>query len=430
MLRKYLLVGVALSAITLAPAAQAQLVEITATVGGVTRTLSFNNLESALSQLTGPGLAATFPGYTSGTAVNANINYNNQPLTLIVPQGTTTSIVFNPLTGQAVAVTAASAGGAVNNVRAFFQGDTSVATPVSSLPASVLASLPAEIRNAPVLSLTALIQSAVRHTITDPVAGNPTSLMPSMVAADFLAGSAPTGAMLGVNQPRETGWRFSLGANIATTTQGGADTRAFSAPMRGSYYNAGTGTEIFLDSVQALVDVSGTNVYQGSVGVGVRQRVWSGANFEWNVTPAFRWGLAGSENYGRGSQAVGGSLTSDFRYAVTPTYTLAVTNTAAYYQTERYNWSGGSVDYDLQNQFYRNGISLSRPLGEAFGRPVQGGLTFVDTRVTGSHWAIMNWQEYGVVVASGGRLPARFTLTYMNGQHNFQALRFGLSMGF
>jgi len=329
-----------------------------------------------------------------------------------------------------VAVTGQTAGGAVNNVRSYFQGDASVAVPVSALPASVQAALPPEIRNAPILTATAIAQSAVRFTISDPVAGNPSALIPQMVAADYLAGSAPSGGLLGVNQPRAAGWRFSLGANIITTTQGGADTRVFTAPLRASYYVASTGSEIFLDAPMSLVDISGTNVFQGSTAIGLRQRVLTGQNFEWNVTPAFRWGLAGSESYGRGSQAVGGSVTSDFRYALSPTYTLAMTNTVAYYQTERYNWGGGSVDYNLHNQFYRNGLSISRPLGEVLGRPLQGGLTFAETRVAGSQWAIMNWQEYGIVLATGGRMPSRFTLTYMNGEQNFQALRFGYSTSF
>ena len=430
MFKAYLLAGVAFAAHALAPTAKAQLIQVTATVGGVTQTFTYNSLEAALGQLNGPGLAAVFPNYREGGAVNAAINYNNQPLTLTVPSGSTTAVLVNPSTGQAVAIPAQTAGGAVNNVRSFFEGNTSVAVPVSSLPPEILAQLPAELRNAPVLTPTAIAQSAVFRTISDPVAGNPTALMPQMVAADFLAASAPLGALLGVNQPRADGWRFGFGANITTTTGGGADTRVFSAPLRASYYLARSGTEIFLDAPVAFVDVSGTNVFQGSTAIGVRQRVLSGTNYEWNLTPSFRWGLAGSEKYGRGSQAVGASFSSDFRYALTPAYTLAITNTIAYYQTERYNWGGGSIDYDLQNQFYRNGISLSRPIGEIFGRPVQGGLTFSDTRVTGSRTRVSQWQEYGVVLATGGFLPSRFTITYMNGEANFQAVRFGLSTAF
>ncbi len=430
MQRTYLMAGVVLATLALAPSAKAQLVQVTATVGGVTQTFSFGTLEGALAQFTASGLAASFPTYATGQPINANIIYNNQPLTLIVPQGTTTAVLVNPTTGEASAIPGATAAGAVNNVRSFFQGNSNVAVPVASLPESVRAALPAAVRAAPFLTPTAFVQTAVRNTISDPVAGNPSALMPQMVTADYLAGSAPSGELLGVNQPRASGWRFNLGASIIATTGGRADTRVFSAPLRGSYYMAGSATEIFLDAPMSYVDVSGTSVFQGSVGVGVRQRLLSGPRYEWNVTPAFRWGLAGSEAYGRGSQALGGSLTSDFRVALGANYTLGVTNTFAYYETARYTWSGNSVNYDLQNQFYRNGFTLSRPLGEVFGRPVQGGLTFTDTRVTGSRVAISNWQEYGVVLASGGRFPSRFTVTYMNGEQNFQALRFGFSTSF
>ena len=434
MTRKILLAAVVLGGLAATSSVQAQGIQVTATVNGVSQTFSFSSQEEALNSLTGPGLAARFPGFVEGSAVTANINNNGQPLNLTVPAGSTTAILVNPITGAAIAIPAATAGGAVNNTRAFFQGDTSVTVPVSSLPASVLASLPAAQRaallSAPVLTPTSILQSAVQNTISDPIAGNPTALIPQMVASDFIAGSAPTGGLLGVNQPRADGWRFNIGANIIATTGGGADTRVFTAPLRASYYLGRTGTEIFLDAPMAFVDVGGTNVFQGSAGVGIRQRVLTGARFEWNITPAFRWGVAGSQDIGRGSQAVGASGTSDFRFALSPIYTLAITNTIAYYQTERYNFGGGAVNYDLQNQFYRNGLTLSRPVGEIFGRPAQMGLTFVDTRVTGDPYRVKSWQEYGVVLASGGRFPSRFSVTYMNGENNFQALRFGLGTSF
>jgi len=273
MTRKILLTAVVLGGLAAPSAVQAQGIQVTAIVNGVSQTFSFTSQEEALSSLTGPSLAARFPGFVEGSAVTANINNNGQPLNLIVPAGSTTAILVNPITGAAIAVPAQTAGGAINNTRSFFQGNTSVAVPVSSLPASVLAGLPAAQRaallSAPFLTVTSILQSAVQNTISDPIAGNPTALIPQMVASDFIAGSAPTGGLLGVNQPRADGWRFNIGANIITTTGGGADTRVFTAPLRASYYFGRTGTEIFLDAPMAFVDVGGTNVFQGSAGVGV-----------------------------------------------------------------------------------------------------------------------------------------------------------------
>jgi hypothetical protein len=423
--------GVVAAALAAAPAAQAQLIQVTATVGGVTQVLSYNSLDAALAQLTGPNLAATFPNYTDGTAVASTINVNGAPINLLVPQGTTIPIIQDPRTGQAVAFPSSNASVATANVRAFFQGDANNGVPVSSLPASVQAQLPAVLQNAPILTATQIVQSAVATSISDPVAGNPLSLLPMMVAADYLAASAPSGGMLGVNQPRTGGWRFNVGVNANLSTAGGADTQQLSAPLRASYYMARTGTEIFLDAPVSWVSVSSVDLFQGSTGVGVRQRLLSGASYEWNATLGGRWGIAGSQAYGRGSAAIGGSISSDLRFALPASYTLAITNTIAYYQTEPVNYGGGAVKYDLQNQFYRNGVTIARPIGQTpSGLPLQAGLTFVQTNVTGDRFRVDSWQEYGVTVAMGGSLPTRFNFTYMNGNHNFQAVRFGFSTAF
>jgi hypothetical protein len=431
MRRNIVYASVVAAALAGAPAAQAQLVQVTATVGGVTQVLNFNSLDSALAQLTGPNLAATFPNYVDGTAVQSTVNVNGAPFNVVVPQGTTIPVVQDPATGAAIAFPNNTSTAAVSNVRAFFQGQPNNGVPVSQLPASVQAALPAVVRNAPVLSVTQILQSAVATATSDPVAGNPTALLPSMVAADYLAASAPSGGLLGVNQPRAGGWRFNIGMNVNLATGGDADTQQISSPLRASYYFARTATEVFLDAPISWVSVSSVDLFQGSAGIGVRQRVLSGSGYEWNVTGGARWGIAGSQAYGRGSAAIGGSLSSDLRFALPASYTLAITNTIAYYQTEEVNYGGGAVRYDLQNQFYRNGFTIARPIGQtASGLPLQAGFTFVQTNITGDRSRVNNWQEYGVVVAMGGNLPTRFTATYMDGNNGFQGFRFGFSTAF
>jgi len=241
-------------------------------------------------------------------------------------------VLFDKASGSAIGFPNSNSTDATASGRAFFQGNASNAVPVSQLPAPVQASLPVEIRSTPFSTATQILRTAVATTIADPIAGNPASLIPQMVTADYLAASAPTGMVLGVNQPRMDGWRFNLGANIITITSGRADTNVFHAPLRASYSIARTGTEIFLDAPVAYVSVAGVGVFQGSAGIGIRQRVMSGPNFEWNITPAFRWGMAGSQAYTRGSAAVGASVSSDFRFQLPASYTLAVTNTIAYNQ--------------------------------------------------------------------------------------------------
>ncbi len=431
MRRNIVYASVVVAAMAGAPAAQAQLIQVTATVGGVTQVLSFNSLDAALSQLTGPALAATFPNYVDGTAVQSTVDFNGAPFNVVVPSGTTIPVVQDPRTGQAIAFPNNTSTAAVANVRAFFQGQPNNGVPVSQLPASVQAALPAVVRNAPPLTVTTILQSAVATATSDPVAGNPTALLPAMAAADYLAASAPSGGLLGVNQPRAGGWRFNVGMNVNLATGGDADTQQIQAPLRASYYFARSATEVFLDAPISWVSVSSIDLFQGSTGIGVRQRVLSGAGYEWNVTGGMRWGIAGSQAYGRGSAAIGGSLSSDLRFALPASYVLAITNTMAYYETLEVNYGGSAVNYNLQNQFYRNGFTIARPIGQTRGGlPLQAGLTFVQTNVTGDRSRVNNWQEYGIVVAMGGSLPTRFTATYMDGNNGFQGFRFGFTTAF
>lgn len=431
MRRNVLYASVVVAAMAGAPAAHAQLIQVTATVGGVTQVLNFNSLDAALAQLTGPNLAATFPNYVDGTAVQSTVNVNGAPFNVIVPAGTTIPVVQDPATGQAIAFPSGNSSAAISNVNAFFRGQPNNGVPVSQLPPSVQAALPPVVRNAAPLTVTQILQSAVATAISDPVAGNPMSLLPMMAAADYLAASAPSGGLLGVNQPRTAGWRFNVGVNVNLATSTNAESQQISAPLRASYYFARTATEVFLDAPISWVSISSVDLFQGSAGIGVRQRVLSGAGYEWNVTGGVRWGIAGSEAYGRGSAAIGGSLSSDIRFALPANYTLAITNTVAYYQTQEVNYGGGAVNYDLQNQFYRNGFTLARPIGQTrAGTPLQAGLTFVQTNITGDRSRVNNWQEYGIVVAMGGSLPTRFVATYLNGNNDFQGVRFGFSTAF
>ena len=431
MRRNIVYASVVVAAMAAAPAAQAQLIQVTASVGGVTQVFNFNNLEAALAQLTGPNLAASFPNYVDGTAVQATTVFNGAPFNTIVPAGTTIPVIQDPRTGQAIAFPNNTSAAAVANVRAFFTAQPNNGVPVSQLPPEVQAALPAVVRNAPPLTVTTILQSAVATVTSDPVAGNPTALLPAMAAADYLAASAPSGGLLGVNQPRAGGWRFNVGMNVNLATGGDADTQQIQAPLRASYYFARSATEVFLDAPISWVSVSSIDLFQGSTGIGVRQRVLSGAGYEWNVTGGMRWGIAGSQAYGRGSAAIGGSLSSDLRFALPASYVLAITNTMAYYETLEVNYGGSAVRYDLQNQFYRNGFTIARPIGQTRGGlPLQAGLTFVQTNVTGDRSRVNNWQEYGIVVAMGGSLPTRFTATYMDGNNGFQGFRFGFTTAF
>jgi hypothetical protein len=90
-----------------------------------------------------------------------------------------------------------------------------------------------------------------------------------------------------------------------------------------------------------------------------------------------------------------------------------------------------SVNYDVQNTVFRNGLVLSRDLGfRLMELPVQGALFAVDTRFTGDAVYIRNYQEFGGFLSAGSRDPIRFGFTYMTGDRGLSGFSFNTGVQF
>jgi hypothetical protein len=261
--------------------AVAQAFTMDLTVGGVTETRTFRDVESALSLLQGNGIRSVFPGYTSGTPLTANVNLAGLTVPISVPSGTTTAIIAVPGTNRAVAFQGQTGAQTQTLLRDYFRGTAASGDPISSLPADVRAQLPIDVQNSVRASLTNILQAAVARTVYDPIAGNPTALLPTMAASDFSAGTFPAfGNIPGIGERREQGFTFSLGLTGATTTRGNLDVSSITVPVRVGYNFGATGTEVFLDGSFSGYDTDGTRYYQGTVGIGVRQRILASAAFD------------------------------------------------------------------------------------------------------------------------------------------------------
>jgi hypothetical protein len=102
----------------------------------------------------------------------------------------------------------------------------------------------------------------------------------------------------------------------------------------------------------------------------------------------------------------------------------------SHYVTDPAKFGNTRINYDLSNTFFRNGASLSRPVGEVAGRALFAGVSFVDTRTTGDRTAVSSWQEYSAFIGLGGAFPARLSATYIDGRNGFSAFRAGLAVAF
>jgi hypothetical protein len=397
----------------LASPAAAQNYVVDIEVDGTRVQRSFPSLNDALNLLRTQGLAAIVPNYSSASSVVGNVNVLGLPVVISQPAGAAAATVTVPSTGETRTVEGASRAEVQSNLRQLFEGTGNTQAEAASNQAFA----------------TSLRQEVVRGSALDPVAGHPLSLMGQMAAGDFRAATNPIGALPTGTLDRPAGWRFAAGPGFASTASG-LDNRFYALSLGASYTFAPNGAELFADAPVAVADQGGAQYYQGSFGLGLRYPVLSRPGLQWALVPQIRAGAAGSDTLGTGGYVLSGSLTSDLRLDLGRGWSMQLGNSLAYNETRPLEFDGFKIDYELQNQVWRNGIAVGRRLGEVAGRAVHGALSFTDSRVTGDRVFVPSWQEYGVSLVVPGRVPVSFTASYLDGRQGFQGVRFGLTAAF
>lgn len=398
-----LVLGAALAAPNAAKANDAFTLNLN--VDGQSYSRSYNNLSNLLDVLKPGGIQAIAPNYRPGSDVGAVVNFRGVPANVTVQPGTSAIRLTVPGADVDRVFDAGTLAESRRQLEAFARGDENAE----------------ELRR---------VYDAIAATSTaDPVAGNPYSLQGQSVMADYAAGTMLPGD-LGRMEPRAAGWHFSVGGSFTSQQTRSFDTNAYNLPLTVSYAFGVDGPELFLNVPLTLTETSGAISYMGSAGIGLRVPVVTGPTVRWAVTPALRGGAAGSEDVGSVGSAFGGSLTSDLRFALPNEFVLGIGNTVGYYETKPVKVGDYDLAYDLQNAYYRNGATVSRPAGTLGGMPLLLGASFVDTRMVGDALAVKSWQEYGISGTLLSSTPVRATLSYLDGRNGYNAFHLGLSVAF
>jgi hypothetical protein len=278
-----------------------------------------------------------------------------------------------------------------------------------------------------------MLRSAVATTTVDPVAGNPMSLIGRMVSNDM--GAAARG--FGMNPDSEwnaRGWRVYggvRGGRYEGQPSGGVTTKQISGGV--SYDLSPGGWGMFMDSNMAVRDTYGQDhALAGQMALGVRIPVYRSADddLRWSLVPQVRAGATGSMAVGSGGVALGYSLTSNLQARILGDLSITLANAVGRYQTEPLKFGSYEYDYGITNTIFRNGVSVSRPLGEYFDRQINVGFFVADNRVAGDRWSVRNWQEMGLHATIGQTSPVKVSLTGHNGERGVRGIILGLSSAF
>ena len=427
----------ALHAVTLAaalfaagPVLSAEIFRADIRVDGVERRISSNNAERFVDQLSSDRLRSLFPNYTESSAASARVSLRGVAADLSFEGNSSRLRLVVPAVGIDQTFTGRTRDESQRQLEEFAKG---AATDAGVPTAALNSGDPRAIANAVTGStaITRLLRYAVATTPLDPIAGNPTSLLSRMVQADFDSVVTPT--VPGTARlPAAPGSHWGLGGTYLGTSAQGYNGHLFELASRYTY-NFRNGDGVLVDLPVAIADLEGSQIYQASLGLGYRWQVPGVPN--WSLTPRARFGFAGSIDAGAIGGIAAGSVTSTLRFDIGETG-LTIGNAVGYGETVPIELQDYRISYDLSNWSFRNGVILSRRLGELAGRVLDGSVSVTDTRFAGDRLYVNSYQEYGLAVSvRGGAVanapsPLSVGVSYLDGEHGYRGVMARIKLSF
>ncbi|UPY38525.1 hypothetical protein [Sediminicoccus sp. KRV36] len=260
-------------------------------------------------------------------------------------------------------------------------------------------------------TLNNILRAGVHSSPIDPVAGGPNSALTQLSVTDFSAAA---------NASAGRGSGFGIGARIGGFTAAGYDSYNMTLPIDASWRITERDTLSF-DLPLAYTNSGGATSYAANGGVLYRRQVTE----DWQMQFSGRVGAAGSIELGAGSGIYGLGMVSSYRFALGDAWRMTVVNAINYVSTFPASIGSISVNYNVANTVFRNGIIINRDLDyQLAGFPLSVSGYAVDTRFAGSPVYVRNFQEFGVFVAPGRESRFGVGLQLMTGDRGL----FGVTM--
>ena len=235
----------------------------------------------------------------------------------------------------------------------------------------------------------------------DPIAGNPNSMMSSLVANDFnqtfnaefsnIADPSDVATQSGQSvSTAESRNYVGIGLSYTQMNMGLSDTRVRTTTVPLSYTirnDLDPRRQLTFRLPISLTDVEGAKVY--NLGLGVSYRVPMSRS--WSLTPSFNYAVTGSADLGSAAQVAAAAITSTY-YWRNQGYDLGMGNMLGYMTTMPFKYRNYSYDPNISNTVLRNGVLYSRPT-RMLGGKMHFEVALIDTRFFGTDLYSDNYQE-------------------------------------
>ena len=394
------------TAITAAP-----LFNIDITVDDRRQSFSFSDVREVFDQIDEDQLRMTFSNYTDMSEASAVVDFRGLEMNFSFP-GAGNELVFEVPS---------------LDIREVFEGATRDAS-IDQLE-DFLKSEGGDVLNR-------IHAASIAASPVDPIAGNPGSMMGTMVSGQFEAGFssqvtsiARTPAAVEADDPDNL---IHLGPRFGRYTADGRTSNVWTLPLGYSFRlrEGGKGLrKIDLSLPLTYAEIEGGRSGAASISAGL---TW-GLTEQWALSPAVGAGLAGSVDLGAAGGIGSASLTSAWTIPIDK-YSLNVGNMVGYYQTLDIKVGNYSFDPGVSNTVLRNGLMLSVP-GTMRGRKVATEFWVIDTRFYGSELYSEYNDEFGIsfgLAKTEGRSIESYLragVSWMTGD-KVEGWRFNLGYGF
>ena len=368
---------------------------VSVTSEGSSASRGFSSIESALNQLQNNQLNAILPNYTQTSIASSTINLRG----LSATAGYQT-------TGTALNFTIPSLG-----VNQTFQGATRDESQKQLLDFLKKGNFTGRLLNA-----------FAGVSPTEPIAGNPSSLMSQMAGRDFDVAFSGNGSGVGI------------GIAYSQLTQGGVPVSLYTLPINYIYaFDSTPGYALTFDLPISYRSAGGAA--GGSAVSGISLSIPIAEN--WTVTPKLSLGATGSLDLGSVGALAAGTIVSSYRFKLGG-YDLVLGNLLGVARTLPLSFGQYSVDPKLTNEFTKNGLMVSHDLkflgiDQEWMEGTLGQVWAIDTRFVGSKLYDDNYQEFGVAVGRSFAFARgkfiRLGISYLHSHHS-QGATFNLGYKF
>ena len=262
----------------------------------------------------------------------------------------------------------------------------------------------------------------------DPFAGNPTSLMGSMVGTTFDDGTQIVRNPINVSPSSNAGENLlATGIQFGSMTQGGTDVDVWSIPIQYTWAEE-DGHNLTFKMPISMIDAAGSKSYKFGLGLAYQMPM----SKRWLLTPSFEYGLMGSKYLLSAGQIISVAVTSLYTFdPVGDDISISVGNMLGAYKTLPTTIGDIDVDPDISSQVMKNGLIIDTK-NTLFGMQVNVQYFASDTRFFGDNLYAEHYNEVGLSVTpvkKGGIydfLGITFTYLFSSSADDIDGVKLGL----